>query len=124
GVEIDTRLVAECRSRGLDVLQGQAEMLPFDGSSFDAVLCSVVVPYTDERRAVAEWARVLKLGGAVNLTTHGLGYGLDYLLRGNHWKRRFYGFRMLVNSAVYEASGRRIPGFLGDTLCQTSSRMR
>lgn len=124
GVEIDPALVARCRAAGLDVLLGRAERLPVPDESFDAIVCSVVVPYTDERVAVAEWSRVLKPGGFVNVTGHGTGYGIDYLFRGEHWKRRFYGFRMLVNTAVYGATGRRIPGFLGDTLCQTPRRMR
>jgi hypothetical protein len=30
---------------------------------------------------------------------------------------------MLANTAVYRATGSRLPGFLGDTLCQTPHRL-
>lgn len=124
GVEIDADLVRHCQEAQLRVTQGSAEEIPFPEASFDAVVCSVVLPYTDERRAVAEWARVLKPGGVVNVTGHGLGYGLEMVLRGRGWKRRLYGLRMLANTAVYQTTGRRLPGPLGDTICQTSARLR
>ena len=31
---------------------------------------------------------------------------------------------MLAKSVVYDWTGRRLPGFLGDTLCQRSSSLR
>jgi len=123
GVESDSSVVQTCRAAGLQVSEGRAEDLPVADASVDGIVCSVVLPYTDERQAIAEWARVLKPGGAVNVTCHGVGYGLDYLIRGRGWKRRFYGFRMLSNTLFYRLSGRRLPGFLGDTLCQTSRWM-
>ncbi|HLJ57940.1 MAG TPA: class I SAM-dependent methyltransferase [Chthonomonadaceae bacterium] len=124
GVEIDEALVAGCRARGIEAVRGAAEQLPFPDASFDRIVCSVVVPYTDERKAIAEWARLLRPGGTVYATYHGLGYGLDYLLRGDRLKTRVYGARMLANTLCYGLSGRRLPGFLGDTLCQTRGRLR
>lgn len=123
GIEIEPRLVDACRARGLDVHHGRAEQLPLSAESIDAIVCSVVLPYTDERAAIAEWARVLRPGGIVNVTCHGLGYGLDYLLRKRPWRYRFYGFRMLVNTLGYGAVRRRLPHFLGDTLCQSRGRL-
>ncbi len=123
GVEIEPELVKACEARGLAVRVGSAEALPFEGGSFDRVVCSVVVPYTDERRAVGEWARVLKEGGHVYASYHGIGYGYRYLVRGPGFRRRFYGLRMLLNSGYYATVGRRLPGFLGDTLCQGTARL-
>ncbi len=125
GVEIDPALVAANRAAGLHVLQGTAEALPVDDASFDAIICSVVMPYTDQRRAVREWARVLKPGGTVNATYHGAGYGIHYfLVPPEGFRSRFYGARMLVNTALYVATGQRLPGFIGDTLCQTQGEMQ
>jgi SAM-dependent methyltransferase len=123
GMEINPQLVEKCRADGLNVHQGQAEQLPFPDASFDGIVCSVVLPYTDERKSVAEWARVLKPGGTINVTCHGLGYGLNYLMRGQSWKQRFYGFRMHANTVFYRTTGRRLPGFLGDTICESPRRM-
>lgn len=124
GVEIDPALVDRCCRSGLDVVEGRAEQLPFADASIDAIVCSVVLPYTDERLAIAEWARVLRPGGVVNVTCHGIGYGLNYMLRGPGFRRRLYGLRMLVNTATYAVLRRRLPGFLGDTLCQTPGQLR
>jgi ubiquinone/menaquinone biosynthesis C-methylase UbiE len=124
GVEIDSSLVRYCQDLGLRVSSGRAEALPVADSSLDAVVCSVVLPYTDERLAVGEWARVLKPGGTVNVVCHGVGYGLEYLLHAHGLQKRLYGLRMLANSLCYSITGQRLPGFLGDTLCQTSRRLR
>jgi SAM-dependent methyltransferase len=124
GLDIDPRHVRRCLDRGLDVVEGCAEQMPFPDQSFRCIVSSVVLPYTDERKAIAEWARVLKPGGFVHISCHGLGYALDYMLHGTHWRTRYYGFRMLLNSYFYQTSGRRLPGHLGDTLCQFPGRLR
>jgi SAM-dependent methyltransferase len=125
GVEIDQALIAAGTARGVRVSLGSAESLPFASATFDAVVCSVVVPYTDQRVAVQEWARVLVPGGIVNATYHGTGYGVHYLLAPPEgWRSRLYGARMLVNTGVYSVFGRRLPGFAGDTLCQTPAQMQ
>lgn len=123
GVEIDDAIVERCRERGLDVVMGAAESIPFDDASFDVVVSSVVIPYTDERRAIAEVARVLKPDGIASVTGHGFGYPLSMI------KRRglggtAYAARMLVNTACYRTFRRRLPGFWGDTICQSLAKMR
>jgi len=123
GVEIDRSLVRACQAKGMPVSEGRAERLPIEDSSVDAIVCSVVLSYTLERQAVEEWARVLKPGGVINATYHGIGYGLNYLFYGPRFKTRVYGFRMLANTLFYRLTSHRLPGFLGDTLCQTSRRM-
>lgn len=47
-----------------------AENLPFAPASFDVVLCRVALPYMNNRRAIAEVARVLRGGGVFLLKTH------------------------------------------------------
>ncbi|MEZ6065159.1 MAG: hypothetical protein R3B90_05510 [Planctomycetaceae bacterium] len=65
---------------------------------------------------------MLRPGGLILATFHGTGYGWNYLLYGDNFWRRVYGGRMLLNSAYYRLSGSRLPGFLGDTLCQGPGR--
>jgi SAM-dependent methyltransferase len=122
GVEIDPGEIAICRAAGLDVDQGAAEALPYRSASFDRIVSSVVLPYTDERRAVGELSRVLKPGGHLRVTCHGVGYAMHFMLVGPGPKR-FYGGRMLVNTALYRATGRRIPGPMGDAICQSGRRL-
>jgi SAM-dependent methyltransferase len=106
------------------VVQARAEALPFRSGCADAVVIKVVLPYTDARKTLAEMSRVLKPGGRCILVGHGTGYSLRYLLRPPEWRLAFYGFRTLVNSALYFATGMRLPGFLGDTIVQTRGRLK
>jgi hypothetical protein len=99
--------------------------MPFRGQAFDGVVCKVVVPYTDEARVLVEIARLLKPAGAARVCCHGAGYYLRYLLcHTSDWKFRIYGLRSLVNTWVYALLGKRLPGFVGDTLYQSRRRLR
>jgi SAM-dependent methyltransferase len=123
GVEPDAELVRRCASEGLRVVTGTAESLPLETGAYDGILCSVVLPYTDERAAVREWGRVLRPGGEVRASYHGYGYALRYII-GTKSRARLYGLRMLMNTWYYRLLGRRLPGWLGDTLCQSRSRLK
>ena len=123
GVEPSLDLVKSLNAQGLDVRRGFAEHLPVDAASFDGLVCKVVLPYTDERRAIAEWARVLRPGARVRAIYHGAGYYARYLREGPGLALRIYGARSLVNTWVYVATGRRLPGFVGDTLYQSHGRL-
>jgi ubiquinone/menaquinone biosynthesis C-methylase UbiE len=123
GIDVNDGALDECRRRGLRVLKAYAEDLPVKTSSLDGLVCKVVLPLTVEHRAVAEIARVLKTGGRGHLCVHGAGYYLRYLLRAPSWKLCVYGLRTLVNTWLYAASGRQLPGFLGDTLYQSERRL-
>lgn len=46
------------------------ENMPFADASFDVVLCRVALPYMNNRRTIAEVARVLRPGGVFLLKTH------------------------------------------------------
>jgi SAM-dependent methyltransferase len=124
GVEPDPEAVGKLRAQGYNVVQGTAERLPFDDGSFDAIVCSVVVPYTDERLAIAEWSRVLRPGGQVRASFHGLAYPLQQIVKGPGWRVRLYGGRTILNSGIYRIVGRRLPGFWGDTLYQSTGRLK
>jgi SAM-dependent methyltransferase len=66
GLDISPRLVALGRSKypGLELIEGDAENLPFGSESLDGVLLSGLVHhFPDPRRLIAEVRRVLKPGG-------------------------------------------------------------
>jgi SAM-dependent methyltransferase len=122
-IELDPELAASGRAAGYAVSRAKAEEIPFRDASLDGLICKVVIPYTDEARAIAEIARVLRRGGTARLSCHGLGYSLRYLVCDRDWKRRVYAARVLFNTALYALTGRRLPGFLGDTLYQSRRRL-
>jgi hypothetical protein len=109
---------------GHRVIIASAESLPFRSNSCHGILCKVVIPYTDERLAINEIGRVLATGGVAVLYFHGFGYSLRYLLKPDIWKRCVYAARTIANTGVYRLLGRRLPGFLGDTLFQSEARLR
>ncbi len=119
GTDIDLDSLQHCRSKGLNVFSAAAENIPLQNGSLDGILCKVVLPYTEEEQVLAEFGRLLKPGGKCYLITHGSGYYLRYLLKGDSIKVRFYGMRALVNTWIRDLFGRRLPGFLGDTTYQT-----
>ncbi|MCH8826043.1 MAG: methyltransferase domain-containing protein [Chloroflexi bacterium] len=74
GVDISEQMVDECKVRFADrpnahFSTGRIENLDFADASFDAVLSMGVVEYiVDDKKAVAEMARVTKPGGTVIIT--------------------------------------------------------
>lgn len=66
GVEPSESMAALARQRGLKVLNGTAEKLPYEGSSLDFVLMITVDCFLDDmHKAFEETHRVLKPGGAL-----------------------------------------------------------
>jgi SAM-dependent methyltransferase len=64
------RIRAEEHGVSVEIVQGVAEALPFDESSFDLVLLDNVLEHVeDRRRTLAEIHRVLRPGGALYLVT-------------------------------------------------------
>jgi SAM-dependent methyltransferase len=100
-----------------------AEALPFPDACAEAVLIKVVLPYTNDMKAIAEISRVLAPQGRCMLIGHGAGYSLRYVLQLSSWRRMFYGCRTLLNSAIFFLTGQRLPGFLGDTIMQAKRRL-
>ncbi len=123
GGEPSQNLVSRLVAEGLDARCGVAEHLPVEDRAFDGLLCKVVLPYTDERKAIAEWGRVLRPNATVWASYHGAGYYLRYLRDGQGLPDRIYATRSLVNGWWYSATGRRLPGFIGDTLYQSARRL-
>ncbi len=124
GLELAPEAARACRAMRHPVIIARAEHLPFPSDSCHDVLCKVVIPYTDERLAIEEIGRVLAPGGVAILYLHGVGYSLRYLRKSDIWKLRVYAVRTIVNTAIYRLLGRRLPGFLGDTLFQSEARLR
>ena len=124
GVEPDQILLRSLRASGLNVMRGLGEALGVRTASLDGLVSCVVLPYTDERRAVDEWGRVLRRGGVARVAVHGLGFPLRELTYNLGLRGMVYCTRSLINTAYYRLFGRRLPGWVGDTLCQTDRMMR
>lgn len=61
-----------CDPDRIDFRQLDAEFLPFDSNSFDAVTSGMVLGLVpNQRKTVVEMVRVLKPGGVLSISTHG-----------------------------------------------------
>ncbi len=83
GIETDPVPVAAARATaartGAEVVAAQAQALPFDNGSFDAVVLSEVLEHLpDAAPALAEAARVLRPGGLVLITVPNADYPLAW----------------------------------------------
>jgi SAM-dependent methyltransferase len=103
GVDLSGEAIAWSRRRGLAVLcVGSADGLPFRSGGFDAVAAVDIVEHTDDARALAEIARVLKPGGAALLHVPAFPILWGEHDEVNHHLRRY---RRAALRAVVEASG-------------------
>ncbi|MGI8787738.1 MAG: methyltransferase domain-containing protein [Pyrinomonadaceae bacterium] len=65
-------------------VRSRGENLPFADASFDVVLCRVALPYMNNRRTIAEVARVLRPDGIFLLKTHAPSFYFGMIRR--RWK--------------------------------------
>jgi SAM-dependent methyltransferase len=92
-----------------------AEQLPFAGSVFDVVLCRVSIPYTDNRAALSEIARVLRPGGILLLKTHHLRFYTRKFADGVRQRSPLFSvhaLRVLISGAIFHLTGRQPSGGL------------
>lgn len=105
-----------------------AEALPLPDGAFDVVISRVSLPYTDNRAALSEMARVLRPGGVMFLKVHDPRYYVRVIrqgLSGREWKRVVYGTRVLAAGAAYHVTGRQIRHRLvGGETFQTERMLR
>lgn len=111
GVDCDPACVAECQRYQLPAVQGDAQRLPFADETFDGCLLDQVLQYTDPAATLREVMRVLKPGGKVLLTTHGLGYTAHVFLS-RRGRGRLFAVRMALDTLLYRWLGWR----RGDTV--------
>ena len=85
------------------LLRAALPTLPFADASFDLVTCFLVMPHVpDDSVALNELARVLKPGGTLAISGHGLGFPLRYLKR-----FRLKPLQMYLASLVYRCTGKK-----------------
>jgi len=88
-----------------------AEALPFRTDSFDAVICRLALPYTDNARALAEIARVLKSDGTFLLKIHHARYYLRKFWRGLvgfDLMSTVHAARVIAAGLVYHTTGKQV----------------
>ncbi|MCU1339256.1 MAG: Methyltransferase type 11 [Bryobacterales bacterium] len=92
-------------------LRSAAERLPFRSNTFDVLICRLALPYTDNRLAITEMARVLRQGGRLLLRIHHARYYVDEFWRrgllSGHILHMVHAARVLTSGALYHFTGRQ-----------------
>ncbi len=84
-------------------IRGSLPTLPFADETFDLVTCFLVLPHVpDDKIALTELTRVLKPGGTLAISGHGLGFPLHYLKR-----FRLKPLQMYLASLIYRCTGKK-----------------
>jgi SAM-dependent methyltransferase len=123
GVEPFPELVELARARECEAVVAPAERLPVESGRADGVIFAGVLPFTDEDRALAEIARVLRPGGRMEAYYLGVGFAVRDLLFGVGLKKRYFGARALANTVLMELFGFKLPGKFGDTVYISHRRL-
>ena len=84
--------------RNLNCSVQSLEKTNYPDSYFDAVFCYSVIFMTDVKAALRELCRVLKKGGALYVTTNGLGWYLHNLIDGHNSSASFDSRQMAVDA--------------------------
>jgi ubiquinone/menaquinone biosynthesis C-methylase UbiE len=95
-------------------IRGAAETLPFSSGEFDLVICRLVLPYTDNARALKEFARVLRPGGALLLKIHHARYYMrefGQALMARRLLTMIHAARVLLAGAAYHLTGKQPRGY-------------
>lgn len=111
GVDINTEALRAARQRypERDFLCCRAESLPFEDTSFDRVVSSVALPYTDIPAALAEIRRVLRPEGTLFASLHHLRFTLKEL-----WQAlprpaaTFFRLYVIANGFIFHCTGRTL----------------
>ncbi|MCX8062155.1 MAG: methyltransferase domain-containing protein [Anaerolineales bacterium] len=89
GLEIDWERAYTAHRRDLAVLCAAGENLPFPDGSFDLILSHEVLEHVvDDRLAMQEMARVLKIGGRLLLFVPNRGYPFE--THGIYWRGKYH----------------------------------
>lgn len=123
GTEVYPELVELARERGCDAVLAPAEALPVETGRADGAIFAGVLPFTDDDKAFAELARVLRPGARLEAYYIGPGFALRDLLLNRNLRKRYYGARVLANTILVHLVGRKLPGKLGDAAFTTHGRL-
>lgn len=107
-------LAAVREFENITVTEGGIEATPHASASFDGIFCYSVLYFTDYRRSIAEFARLLRPGGRLYLCSNGLGWYLHNFASGHNPSATFDPAAMAVatleNSLDYYAEGAHTAG--------------
>ncbi len=90
GFDFSQHALKFCKQRGHNnILQADAEKLPFENNSFDLITAFDLLEHLDDKRAVAEFCRVIRPNGHLILTVPAFNFMWSRHDEAVHHKRRY-----------------------------------
>tara|TARA_Y100000589_G_scaffold326707_1_gene366997 strand:- start:1844 stop:2581 length:738 start_codon:yes stop_codon:yes gene_type:complete len=86
-IEIAKEYIHSMNISNINLIYGDAEKMPFDDNSFDAIFCYGVFMFLKHDKALNEFKRVLKNKGKIYICTNGGGWWLSLFIK-NLFKNR------------------------------------
>jgi SAM-dependent methyltransferase len=109
GLEFDQERARQAARRSGRIVNAAGESLPFAASSFDLVLSHEVLEHVqNDRLAVSEMLRVLRVGGRAVIFTPNRGYPFE--THGIYWAGKYrFGNKLFVNYLPRRLRDRLVP---------------
>lgn len=102
-VEAASHMAKACGFNSMDFQSSPLEQLPYSDHQFDGLICYSVLYFTDFRKTLAEFSRVLKQDGLLYLSTNDFGFFLrEFIVRPHrtaNFDSRSYAFQTFMNTA-------------------------
>jgi len=97
GLDYDFERVAEARTNSPHILNAAGEFLPLPSATFDLILSHEVIEHVqNDRSAIQEMVRVLKLSGRAIIFCPNRGYPFE--THGIYWQDKYYfGNKLFIN---------------------------
>ncbi len=97
GLEFDFERARDAKVNSEKIINAAGEFLPLPASTFDLILSHEVIEHVqDDRSAIAEMVRVMKVGGRAVIFCPNRGYPVE--THGIFWKGKYYfGNKFFVN---------------------------
>ena len=97
GLEFDLERAHDARVKSDRIINAAGEFIPLPSSTFDLILSHEVIEHVqDDRAAICEMIRLLKIGGRAVIFCPNLGY--PYETHGIFWQGKYYfGNKLFVN---------------------------
>ncbi|MDF1845435.1 MAG: methyltransferase domain-containing protein, partial [Rubripirellula sp.] len=97
------------------VQQSSIDATKFTDSTFDAVFCYSTLYFTDHRKTLREFARVMKPGGTLYICTNGPGWYIHNMIEPHNPSRHFdipeMSIKAIGNTIGYFSEGKYKSGF-------------
>lgn len=88
----------ELNITNLNLYKGTIDKMNFENNFFNAIFCYSSIYFTDFKKTIKEFHRILKPGGKLYINTNGIGWYLYNLIEGHNQTVNFDSKKMAMNA--------------------------